>query len=157
LKSEVPVTFSSTAYDESTVWDRNDNRSGWTALLGTRVGTDDVSPYAAPARATELAGLPPTFLDVGEVETFRDESIDYARRLLAAGVSTELHVYSGAFHGFDLLAPDSRLARLAWSLRWQGSCPRTWPVRASRNPGAVQRLVWGNQTLTLALSASDTG
>jgi acetyl esterase/lipase len=112
------VSFSSTAYDESTVWNRNDNRSAWTALLGTRVGTDDVSNYAAPGRATELAGLPPTFLDVGEIETFRDESIDYARRLLAAGVSTELHVYSGAFHGFDVLAPESRLARRAWSLRW---------------------------------------
>jgi acetyl esterase/lipase len=113
------ITFSSTAYDESTVWNRKDNRSGWTALLGTRLGTDDVSSYAAPARATELAGLPPTFLDVGEIETFRDESIDYARRLLAAGVSTELHVYPGAFHGFDLLAPDSWLARLAWNLRWE--------------------------------------
>jgi acetyl esterase/lipase len=112
------VTSSSTAYEGSVVWDRNANRHGWTALLGDRVGTDAVSPYAAPARAADLTGLPPAFVDVGEIETFRDECIDYAQRLMAAGVSTELHVYRGAFHGFDLMAPDSTVSRLAWDLRW---------------------------------------
>jgi acetyl esterase/lipase len=112
------LTPSSTAYEGSVVWDRNANRHGWTALLGDRIGTASVSPYAAPARATELAGLPPAFVDVGEIETFRDECIDYAQRLMAAGVSTELHVYRGAFHGFDLMAPDSAVGRLAWNLRW---------------------------------------
>jgi acetyl esterase/lipase len=111
-------TFSSTAYESGIVWNRNANRQGWTALLGDRIGTDAVSCYAAPARAADLTGLPPAFVDVGEIETFRDESIDYAQRLLAAGVSTELHVYRGAFHGFDLMAPDSTAGRLAWSLRW---------------------------------------
>jgi acetyl esterase/lipase len=112
------ITPSSTAYDGSIVWDRHNNRQGWTALLGNRVGTQTVSPYAAPARSNDLKGLPPTFLDVGEIETFRDECIDYAQRLMTAGVSTELHVYRGAFHGFDLMAPDSTVGRLAWSLRW---------------------------------------
>jgi acetyl esterase/lipase len=112
------ITDSSTAYEGSIVWDRNDNHFGWTALLGPRLGTEDVSTYAAPARATDLAGLPPAWVDVGEVETFRDECIDYARRLLSAGVSTGLHVYPGAFHGFDLIAGDSAVARLAWTLRW---------------------------------------
>ena len=112
------ATYSSTQYDGTTVWDRNDNAHGWRSLLGDRAGGEGVSPYAAPARAEDLAGLPPALVDVGEVETFRDECIDYARRLLAAGVPTELHVYPGAFHGFDLIAPDSRLARLAWGLRW---------------------------------------
>jgi acetyl esterase/lipase len=112
------TTQSATEYEGTVVWDRNDNRAGWTALLGTRVGTAEVSPYAAPARATSLVGLPPAFVDVGEVETFRDESIDYAQRLMAAGVSTELHVHRGAFHGFDLFAPDSGIARQAWGLRW---------------------------------------
>lgn len=111
-------TPSSTQYDGSTVWDRNDNSQGWSSLLGDRVGGDSVSPYAAPARATDLSGLPPTFIDVGEVETFRDECIEYARRLFAAGVPTELHVYSGAFHGFDLIAADSAIAQVAWNLRW---------------------------------------
>jgi acetyl esterase/lipase len=112
------ATFSSTQYDGTTVWDRNDNAHGWTSLLGNQVGGEGVSPYAAPARADDLAGLPPALVDVGEVETFRDECIDYARRLLGAGVPTELHVYPGAFHGFDLIAPDSRIGRLAWGLRW---------------------------------------
>jgi acetyl esterase/lipase len=112
------ATFSSTQYDGTTVWDRKDNAHGWTSLLGNRVGGEGVSPYAAPARADDLAKLPPALVDVGEVETFRDECIDYARRLLGAGVATELHVYPGAFHGFDLIAPDSRLGRLAWGLRW---------------------------------------
>ena len=112
------ITASSTAYDRSVVWDRNDNHDGWTALLGDRKGTDEVSCYAAPARTPDLAGLPPAYVDVGEVETFRDECVEYARRLMAAGVSTELHVYRGAFHGFDLMAPAAQVTRLAWSLRW---------------------------------------
>ncbi|HEX4218133.1 MAG TPA: alpha/beta hydrolase [Acidimicrobiales bacterium] len=112
------VTFSSTQYEGSVIWDRSDNARGWASLLGDRAGSDSVSPYAAPARATDLTGLPPALIDVGEVETFRDECIEYARRLFAAGVPTELHVYPGAFHGFDLLAPDSAIARLAWHLRW---------------------------------------
>ena len=111
------VTPSSTAYEGSIVWDRNANRHGWTALLGDRIGTDAVSQYAAPGRAKDLEGLPPAFVDVGEIETFRDECIDFAQRLMTAGVSTELHVYRGAFHGFDLMAPDSTAGRLAWSLR----------------------------------------
>ena len=112
------VTPSSTAYEGSVVWDRNDNDRGWTALLGDRKGTDAVSHYAAPARATQLRGLPPAFVDVGEIETFRDECVDYANRLTRCGVSTELHVYPGAFHGFDLMAPEARVSRLAWNLRW---------------------------------------
>jgi acetyl esterase/lipase len=112
------LTPSSTQYDGVTLWDRNDNAQGWSSLLGDRVGGDSVSPYAAPARATDLSGLPPTLIDVGEVETFRDECIEYARRLFAAGVPTELHVYPGAFHGFDLIAPNSAIGQMAWSLRW---------------------------------------
>ena len=112
------VTDSSTQYDRTTLWDRNDNQWGWRALLGERVGSDLVSSYAAPARASELGGLPAAFIDVGGIETFRDECNDYARRLSAAGVPTEFHLYAGAFHGFDLIAPDSWIARRAWSLRW---------------------------------------
>jgi acetyl esterase/lipase len=112
------TTRSSTQYDGTTLWDRNDNQRGWNALLGDRTGTDGVSHYAAPARAAELRGLPAAFIDVGEIETFRDECIDYATRLSAAGVPTEFHLYSGAFHGFDLIAPESWASRRAWYLRW---------------------------------------
>ena len=63
------------------VWDRTANETGWTALLGERRGGPDVSLYAAPARAEDLSGLPPAFLDVGSAETFRDEVVTYATRL----------------------------------------------------------------------------
>ena len=62
-------------------WTYDDNLTGWGALLGQKAGGDDVSPYAAPARATDLAGLPPTYVDVGDLDLFRDEDIDYVRRL----------------------------------------------------------------------------
>jgi acetyl esterase/lipase len=111
-------TPSSTAYPQGIVWNSEANRQGWTALLGDRRGTDAVSTYAAPARAVDLAGLPAAFIDVGEVETFRDECIDYAQRLADTGVSTEFHLYRGAVHGFDTMAPDSSVARIAWEIRW---------------------------------------
>jgi acetyl esterase/lipase len=128
------LTPSSTAYDGSVVWDRNDNESGWSALLGDRKGTDAVSPYAAPARATDLHGLPPAFVDVGGIETFRDECVEYANRLMTSGVSTELHVYPGAFHGFDLMAPEARVSRLAWNLRW-AALARALGLEPPEEPG----------------------
>ncbi|MEU7815928.1 alpha/beta hydrolase [Pseudonocardia sp. NPDC049154] len=105
------------------VWDRVSNETGWTAWLD---GAGEVSPYAAPARAADLAGLPPAFLDAGSAETFRDEIVDYAARLWAAGGEAELHVWPGAFHAFDFLAPQAdlsqraRAARLHWLRRLLG-------------------------------------
>jgi acetyl esterase/lipase len=96
-------------------WDRESNEFGWTALLGSRRGGADVSPYAAPARAMDLSGLPRTYIDCGSVETFRDEILDYAHRLSAAGVSVDLHMWGGGFHGFDGVAPEAALSRAA---RW---------------------------------------
>ncbi|MGW5263161.1 alpha/beta hydrolase [Microbispora sp. NPDC004025] len=92
------------------IWDRSTNLLAWQLILGDRAGTDDVSAYSAPARAGDLHGLPPTFIAVGDLDCFRDEDIDYALRLLAHGVPVELHLYSGAYHAFDLFAPQSRLA-----------------------------------------------
>ncbi|NUS99522.1 MAG: alpha/beta hydrolase [Sphingomonas sp.] len=85
------------------IWHAQNNRFGWTALLGEEPGGQSVSPYASPARATDLSGLPPAFIGTAALDLFVDENIDYARRLNRAGVSTELHVWPGAFHGFDLL------------------------------------------------------
>lgn len=105
------------------VWDRTANDTGWTALLGESRGGPEVSPYAAPARASDLSGLPPVFIDVGSAETFRDEAVAYATRIWAAGGVAELHVWPGAFHGFDLLAPwaqvsqEARAARVRWLRR----------------------------------------
>ncbi|WP_037682172.1 alpha/beta hydrolase [Streptomyces griseus] len=95
------------------IWDRTSNETGWTALLGELRGGPDVSPYAAPARAEDLSGLPPAFLDVGSAETFRDEVVGYASRVWQAGGIAELHVWPGGFHGFDGFAPQATLSRAA--------------------------------------------
>ncbi|WP_317446658.1 alpha/beta hydrolase [Streptomyces collinus] len=95
------------------VWDRTANETAWTALLGDRRGGPDVSPYAAPARASDLSGLPPAFLDVGSAETFRDEVVDYATRIWQSGGVAELHVWPGGFHGFDGFAPQASLSLTA--------------------------------------------
>lgn len=84
------------------IWTQASNAYAWSALLGSTPGGPDVSPYAAPARAADLAGLPPACIQVGALDLFVEEDIDYARRLLAAGVPCELHVYPGAPHGFPM-------------------------------------------------------
>ena len=109
------------------VWDRTSNLTGWNALLGDRRGTDDVSIYAAPARATDLSGLPPAFIDCGSCEVFRDEDVAYATQLWADGVQAELHVWPGGFHGFDVMAPHAAIskamteARTNWVARILGA------------------------------------
>lgn len=111
------VTPSSHELEGDVPWDRRSNITAWDALLGRSRGRDGVSEYAAPARARDLGRLPPTYLDVGAVETFRDEIVDFGARLARAGVSVELHVWAGAFHGFDLLAPTSAVATAARAAR----------------------------------------
>jgi acetyl esterase/lipase len=88
-------------------WTPEMNLYGWRAYLGELHGTADVPAYAAPARAQDLSGLPPAYIHVGGIDVFVHENIDYAGRLLAAGVPTELHVFPGAPHGFESLAPAS--------------------------------------------------
>ncbi|WP_179470494.1 alpha/beta hydrolase [Mycolicibacterium vinylchloridicum] len=95
---------------ELLTWNYEDNITGWGALLGDRAGVDGVSIYAAPARAQDLAGLPPTYIDVGDLDIFRDEDIAYAARLSAAGVPTELHVHPGCPHAFEALAPTAAVS-----------------------------------------------
>jgi len=92
---------------EESVWNRASNRLAWEAYLGDLHGTDDVPIHAAPARASveDLRGLPPAYVDVGELDAFRDEDIAYAQALLQAGVPTELHVTPGAFHASEMYHP----------------------------------------------------
>lgn len=92
------------------VWTPQSNRFGWASLLGAAPGGPDVSPFAAPARASDLAGLPPTFIICGALDLFLEEDLDYARRLMRAGVPTELHIYPGAPHGF-MFVPDAEVTR----------------------------------------------
>nr|WP_262986104.1 alpha/beta hydrolase [Streptomyces sp. CBMA123] len=102
------TTDSSHEITDIGIWDRATNILAWKSILGDRVGTDDVTSYCAASRATELAGLPPTFIGVGELGLFRDENLDYAARLRAQGVPVKLHLYPGAYHAFDLFAPQSQ-------------------------------------------------
>jgi acetyl esterase/lipase len=94
-------------------WTYDDNVTGWAALLGDAAGTDAVSPYAAPARATDLSGLPDTYIDVGDLDIFRDEDLAYARRLSDAGVPTELHLLPGCPHAFETLARGADVSQRA--------------------------------------------
>jgi acetyl esterase/lipase len=87
------------------IWTAQSNVFGWTSLLGVPAGSDKVPPGAVPARVENLSGLPPAFIVVGAIDLFVDEDIEYARRLIAAGVPAELHVAPGAYHGYDLLVP----------------------------------------------------
>ena len=105
------ATPASYAITDPRVWNRESNRLGWKAYLGRDGGGAGVSPYAAAARATDLTNLPPTYISVGALDLFVDENIEYAQRLIQAGVPTELHVYPGAFHGFDLFAPSARVSK----------------------------------------------
>jgi acetyl esterase/lipase len=86
------------------IWNPDANYFGWKALLGQEPGSEGVSPYAAAARAESLAGLPPTFINVGALDLFMEEDLEYARRLMREGIATELHVYPSAFHGFNMAA-----------------------------------------------------
>lgn len=126
-RGEVPVAFqvlvspmlddrptASTAWDDALVWPPSANRIGWRAYLGARAGSTPLPPYAAAARADDLAGLPPAYVVVGAVEIFLDESVDHARRLAHAGVPTDLHVHAGVPHGFETMAPGAAVTRRAF-------------------------------------------
>lgn len=95
------------------VWDRQASLEAWDLYLDGH----DADQFAAPARAVDLRGLPPTFIDVGDVDLFRDEDIHFAARLMSAGVPTELHVYPGAYHASELIAPEAALSERIWEAR----------------------------------------
>jgi acetyl esterase/lipase len=94
------------------VWSARSNEFGWRSYLGDLYGSDEIPAYAAAARATDLAGLPPTCVVVGAIDGFRDEDIDYAQRLNQAGVPCELHVVAGLPHAY-LLVPGATPVQLA--------------------------------------------
>ncbi|MFZ4892982.1 alpha/beta hydrolase [Plantibacter sp. Mn2098] len=102
---------------EFLTWSYDNNYTGWVTLLGEDIGGDSVSPVAAPARLLDVEGLAPAYIEVGDLDIFRDECIAYAGRLAAAGVPVELHVHPGAPHGFERFVPDSSAARRAMADR----------------------------------------
>jgi acetyl esterase/lipase len=105
------VTPSSYAITDARLWNREANLVGWRSYLGCEPGGPDVSPYAAAARATDLSNLPPAYLVVGSLDLFLDENIEYAQRLLQAGVTCELHVYPGVTHGWEAMIPEGSVTK----------------------------------------------
>ncbi|KAH0523969.1 hypothetical protein TsFJ059_008899 [Trichoderma semiorbis] len=92
----------------------------WTCILGDRRATDKVSVFEAPGRATDLSNLPPTYIDVGSAEPFRDTVVSYASKLWEHGVQAELMVFAGGLHGFDFYAPEASVSKQAAEgrLKW---------------------------------------
>lgn len=107
------------------LWTRTSNRFGWSSLLGQPAGLGSVPAGAVPARVSDLSGLPPTFIGVGSIDLFVGEDMDYARRLVDAGVQTELVVVPGAFHGFDGLTSDAPLSK-RFRENWMGALKRAF-------------------------------
>jgi acetyl esterase/lipase len=110
LDDRTCVTTEPHPYAGEFIWTPHNNAFGWSSLLGGAPGSSGVSPYAAAARAENLAGLPPAFISVGTLDLFLEENIEYARRLMRQGVPVEMHVYPGAYHAFNI-APDAKVAQ----------------------------------------------
>jgi len=106
-------TPSMRTFHDTPLWTSGSTADMWQHYLGDPEGRGEVSRYAAPGRAETLGGLPSAYILTAELDPLRDEGIDYARRLMQAGVPTELHTVPGACHGFDIIAADSALGRRA--------------------------------------------
>lgn len=109
LDDRLETPSSRTIHDPRT-WNRRKAEAGWHYYLGGNTH-GETSPYAAPARAAELAGLPPATVLVEEMDLLRDEGVGYANRLTAAGVRTDLIVYAGTFHGHATRAPEAAISK----------------------------------------------
>jgi len=148
-RNEVPIVFQLLIYpqlDDRTgsthpappaighfIWTASANRLGWSSLLGVPAGSSRVPDAAIPARVDSVAGLPPAWIGVGSIDLFVEEDIEYARRLVHAGVATELLVVRGAFHGFDLLVPDAEVSQ-QFSTSWKSALRKAFATgkKASR-------------------------
>src|SRR5579872_314296 len=140
-RNEVPIIFRLLIYpalDDRTgsshppppaignfIWTASANRLAWSSLLGVPAGSSKVPAAAVPARVASVAGLPPAWIGVGSVDLFVEEDMEYARRLVHAGVGTELLVARGAFHGFDLLVPDAEVSK-QFSASWKSALRRAF-------------------------------
>ena len=95
------------------IWDRSGNIEAWELYLGGK----PADGYAAPTRAEDVSGLPPAFIDVGEMDAFRDEDAAFALRLAQGGVPCEFRIYPGAYHASEVFAPEAALSKRIWSER----------------------------------------
>jgi acetyl esterase/lipase len=143
-RNEVPIVFQLLIYpqlDDRTgstrpappaigrfMWTASNNRFAWSSLLGVPAGSSKVPVAAVPARVASVAGLPPAWIGVGSIDLFAEEDMEYARRLVHAGVATELLVVRGAYHGFDLLAPDAEASK-QFSASWKSALRKAFVAR----------------------------
>jgi acetyl esterase/lipase len=146
-RNEVPIVFQLLIYpalDDRTgstrqappgigqfMWNAGANRLAWSSLLGVPAGSSKVPVAAVPARVASVAGLPPAWIGVGSIDLFVEEDMEYARRLVHAGVATELLVVRGAFHGFDLLVPDAEVSQ-QFSASWKSALRRAFVARTGQ-------------------------
>lgn len=125
-RAEIPLAFQVLSYpmlDDrlatrsgragAPLWGPSANQFGWRSYLSSLRLEQDIPGYAVPARAADLAGLPPAFITVGNLDGLLDEDVDYARRLIAAGVPTDLHVFADGTHAFDSQLPGTAIAQRA--------------------------------------------
>ncbi len=147
-RNEVPIVFQLLIYpqlDDRTgsshpappaigqfMWTASANRFAWSSLLGVPAGSSKVPVAAVPARVASVAGLPPAWIGVGSIDLFVEEDMEYARRLVHAGVATELLVVRGAFHGFDLLVLDAEVSR-QFSASWKSALRKAFATGTTRN------------------------
>ena len=105
-------SFSNKEITGNYVWNYSLNERGWSMYLGDLKDSDNIPYYAAPARATveDLQGLPYTYTCVGQLDPFRDETLQYVTKLAQAGVDVDFHLYAGAYHGFESLNPHADIA-----------------------------------------------
>ncbi|MBC7958907.1 MAG: alpha/beta hydrolase [Vallitaleaceae bacterium] len=107
------MTSESAKDNNAPVWNSKSNYNGWKLYLGELFGTQSVPYHAAPARAEDYRKLPPTATFVGELEPFRDETIEYVENLRKAGVPVEFQICKGCFHAFDRMNPKSNVSKQA--------------------------------------------
>jgi acetyl esterase/lipase len=100
-----------TQFERSEPWDGERTKKMWSLYLADDAA--QASPFASPARAKDVSGLPVTYILVAEEDPLRDQELDFARRLLNAGVSVDLRLFAGTYHGFDVVAPTARLSQMA--------------------------------------------
>ncbi len=111
------------------MWTAASNRFGWTSLLGKAAGSTQPPTGSVPARVQNLAGLPSAWIGVGSIDLFANEDLEYGRRLMEAGVSTELHLVPGGYHGFDIFVPQAPLS-VAFTEGWNAALSRAFAAHA---------------------------
>jgi acetyl esterase/lipase len=107
------VTGSKTEFEATPAFDGPAAELMWRHYLGSTAPSAD----SVPARSDQLHDLPTTFITCSDIDPLRDEALDYALRLLRAGIATELHVFAGTCHGFDSLLPDWEVAGQLFALQ----------------------------------------